>query len=167
MSEVKFKGQPVSLSGTFPNAGSQAPSFELVGQDLSTSYLSSFENKKKILNIFPSLDTPTCSKSMHAFNAKASAISDVVILNISMDLPFAAARFCKAEHLEKVITLSAFRSTFAEDYGVKIAKGALQGLCTRAVLVLGKDNIILHSELVSEITEEPNYEAALNSLKTS
>ncbi len=167
MNEIKFKGQPVSISGTFPKKGSQAPSFTLVAQDLRACDLSSFEGKNKILNIFISLDTPVCSKSMHAFNSKASALSDVVILNISMDLPFAASRFCKAEHLENVITLSAFRSSFPEDYGVKIAKGPLEGLCARAVLVLGKDNKILHSQLVSEITEEPDYESALTSLKSS
>ncbi|MES2199342.1 MAG: thiol peroxidase [Chlamydiota bacterium] len=166
MNEIKFKGKPIHVTGSFPKMGSIAPSFELVSQDLSTKSLSSFEDKNKILNIFISLDTPVCSKSMHAFNAKASAITDVVIINISMDLPFAASRFCKAENLENVITLSAFRSSFPEDYGVNITDGALKGLTARAVLVLGKDNKVLHSELVSEITQEPDYEAAISSLKS-
>ena len=136
MTQVTFKGQPVEINGTLPKAGSQAPSFELVGQDLSTSTLDSFKDKKKILNIFISLDTPVCSISLQSFNTKAGAIADVVVLNISLDLPFAASRFCKAAHLDNIITLSAFRSSFAEDYGVKIAKGPLKDLCARAVLVL-------------------------------
>lgn len=165
MNEVKFKGQPVHITGTLPKVGSQAPSFELVNQDLSVINLDSFKNKIKILNIFISLDTPVCSKSMHAFSAEVHSLTDCVLINISMDLPFAASRFCKAEHLENVITLSAFRSDFPENYGVKIVDGPLQGLLARAVLVLGKDNKVLHSQLVPEITQEPDYKAAISSIK--
>lgn len=137
----------------------------LVNQDLSVTKLDFFKNKFKILNIFISLDTPVCSKSMHAFSSEVNALTDCVLMNISMDLPFATSRFCKAEHLENVITLSAFRSDFPEKYGVKITDGPLEGLLARAVLVLGKDNTVLYSELVSEITQEPDYKTALNSIK--
>ena len=160
-----FKGQPIHVKNSLPKTGSKAPSFELVGQDLKVVNLSSFKEKIKILNVFISLDTPVCSKSMHTFNKEANSLSNVVVINISMDLPFAASRFCKAENMENVVTLSAFRSSFANDYGVKIVDGPLEGLCARAVFVLGEDDNILYSELVSEITQEPNYEAALNSIK--
>lgn len=163
MADITFKGQPVHTTGNLPQKGSQAPSFELVGQDLKPMKLDAFQGKKKVLNIFISLDTPVCSKSIHNFNTKAGSMKDVVILDISMDLPFTASRFCKAEGVHAT-TLSAFRSSFPDDYGVKIIDSPLQGLCARAVVTLDQNNKVLYSELVTEITHEPNYEAALASL---
>jgi thiol peroxidase len=162
MAETKFKGKKISLRGELPQIGSMAKSFELLDQSFKTVTLESFGKKKKILNIFISLDTPVCSQSIRSFQSHVKSIPDLVVLNISMDLPFAAARFCKQENIDNVITLSAFRSSFPLDYGVEVAEGALKGLCARAVFVLGEDNRILYKELVSEITQEPNYNAALN-----
>ena len=163
MKEIRFKGKAIHIKGVLPKVGSSAPSFELVGQDLSPISLASFGNKRKILNIFVSLDTSVCSKSIHTFNTEVKGISDLIVINISMDLPFAASRFCKSENIDNVVTLSAFRSTFPEDYGVKIIDGPLEGLCARAVLTLGKDNKVLYTELVPEITQEPDYQAAIKS----
>ncbi|MFZ0564670.1 MAG: thiol peroxidase [Chlamydiales bacterium] len=164
MAEVAFKGKPVHVGGMFPKVGSVAPPFELVCQDLSVKNLSSFGNQKKVLNIFVSLDTSVCSQSVHTFHKRLSQEPNLIVLNISMDLPFAAARFCKAEQLENVLTLSAFRNNFAEDYGVKILDGPLEGLCARALIVLGSDNKVLYSQLVSEITDQPDYQAAVDAV---
>lgn len=162
MQEVTFKGQLTHIRGFLPQVGSKAPNFELVSQDLSVVTLDSLGSQKKLLNIFVSLDTSVCSKSIHTFYEQARSIPHLVVVNISMDLPFAASRFCKEEKLENVLTLSAFRSSFARSYGVEIVDGPLQGLLARAVFVLGEENEILYSELVSEITKEPNYRAALS-----
>ncbi|MGC8808351.1 MAG: thiol peroxidase, partial [Thiomonas sp.] len=134
----------------------------LTDKDLADRTLADYAGKRKVLNIFPSIDTPTCAQSVRAFNARASEKPDTVVLCISADLPFAQARFCGAEGLDKVVNLSEMRDrSFAQAYGVGIAGGPLTGLCARAVVVLDRDNTVLHTELVSEIAHEPNYDAAL------
>lgn len=166
MAQVALKGNPVTVDGTLPTAGSQAPAFTLVGEGLADKSLKDFAGKRKVLNIFPSVDTPTCAASVRAFNASASGLDNTVVLCISADLPFAQARFCGAEGLENVQNLSTLRSReFHTDYGVSIADGPLAGLTARAVVVLDEDDKVLHTELVNEISQEPNYEAALGALK--
>ncbi|MFD0372603.1 thiol peroxidase [Streptomyces sp. NPDC127114] len=166
MAQVALKGNPVTVDGILPAAGSQAPAFTLVGEGLADKTLKDFEGRRKVLNIFPSVDTPTCAASVRAFNAKAAELDNTVVLCISADLPFAQARFCGAEGLENVQNLSTLRGReFHTDYGVSIADGPLAGLTARAVVVLDADDKVLHTELVNEISEEPNYEAALAALK--
>ena len=166
MAQVTLKGNPVQVNGELPAVGSKAPAFSLVAGDLSDATLASFAGKRKVLNIFPSVDTPTCATSVRKFNAEANALPNTVVLNISADLPFAQARFCGAEGLESVQNLSTLRGReFIENYGVAIADGPLAGLTARAVVVLDENDNVLHSELVKEIAEEPNYEAALAVLK--
>ncbi len=163
---VTFAGNPVTLNGNFPAVGAKAPAFTLVGKDLKDVSLKDFAGKRKVLSIVPSLDTPTCAKSTRVFNEKASSLPNTVVLVISADLPFAQARFCGAEGLSNVITLSTLRgSEFKKNYGVEIADGPLAGLCARAVLVLDENDVVKHAELVSEIKNEPNYEAALAALR--
>ena len=164
MGQITFKGSPVSTSGDLPAVGSTAPAMSLAADDLSDATLDTYAGKKKVLNIFPSVDTPVCQLSVKAFNEKAAGIGDVVVLNISADLPFAQKRFCGAEGLDDAVTLSTFRSSFARDYGLEIADSALRGLCSRAVLVLDENNHILHAEQVPEVAQEPNYDAALAAL---
>ncbi len=166
MAQVTLKGNPVHVEGELPKVGAKAHDFTLTAGDLSDATLATFAGKRKVLNIFPSVDTPTCATSVRKFNAQASALNNAVVLCISTDLPFAQARFCGAEGLENVKSLSDFRdSDFAVDYGVSIAEGPLKGLTARAVVVLDENDTVLHSELVSEIGQEPNYEAALAVLK--
>jgi thioredoxin-dependent peroxiredoxin len=165
MSTVSLGGNPVQVSGHFPQKGESVPAFSLVAKDLSNVGLDQFAGKRKILNIFPSVDTPTCAMSVRQFNAKANGLADTVVLCISADLPFAQARFCGAEGLNNVITLSLMRGrNFLGDYGVEIADGPLNGLTARSVVVLDAQNKVLHSELVSEIKNEPDYAAALAAL---
>jgi thiol peroxidase len=164
MATITLKGNAVHTSGELPKIGAQAPDWKLVRGDLSEASLSTFSGKKKVLNIFPSIDTGTCATSVRKFNQEAAKLSNVAVLNISMDLPFAQKRFCGAEGITSAETLSAFRSTFANDYGLKIIDGPLAGLCSRAVIVLDETNRILHTEQVPEIVNEPNYEAALRVL---
>ncbi|MGO2157824.1 MAG: thiol peroxidase [Serratia proteamaculans] len=163
---VHFKGNPVSVAGHLPQAGEQAKAFSLVAKDLSDVALSSFAGQRKVLNIFPSIDTGVCATSVRTFNQLASGLDNTVVLCISADLPFAQSRFCGAEGLENVVTLSTLRGAeFKQAYGVEITDGPLAGLTARAVVVLdGQDNV-LYSELVDEITHEPNYDAALAALK--
>ncbi|ELR66749.1 Thiol peroxidase, Tpx-type [Photobacterium marinum] len=162
MSQVTFQGNPVAISGQLPVAGSIAPSFSLTAGDLSALELSSLAGKKVVLNIFPSIDTPVCAQSVRTFNQKAAELDNVVVVCISADLPFATGRFCEIENIANVQHASTFRSPeFAEAYGVAIPKGALKGLTTRAVVCLDESGVVLHSELVAEITDEPNYNAAL------
>ncbi|MGL5326183.1 MAG: thiol peroxidase [Aeromonas sp.] len=162
---ITLQGQPVEVAGHFPAIGEQATAFTLVGKDLADVTLASFAGQRKILNIFPSVDTPVCATSVRKFNAEASALNNAVVLCISADLPFAQARFCGAEGLDKVITLSTLRgANFMEQYGVAIASGPLVGLTARALLVLDEQDKVLHAELVSEVTQEPNYAAALAAL---
>jgi len=159
---VTLHGNPVQVAGNLPAIGQVAPAFTLVSGKLQDTSLSSFGGQRKVLNIFPSVDTPTCATSVRKFNTEASALENTVVLCISADLPFAQARFCGAEGLDKVVNLSTLRGNeFLKNYGVAIADGPLTGLAARAVVVLSADNTVLHSELVSEIGDEPDYAAAL------
>jgi len=160
---VTLKGGPVEIGGTFPQKGQTAPDFSLADKTRTDVTLANFSGKRKVLNIFPSIDTPTCATSVRTFNQQAAKLSNTVVLCISADLPFAQNRFCAAEGIENVETLSTFRNTaaFAQSYGVAIKSSSLAGLTSRAVVVLDENNKVLHSELVAEITEEPNYDAAL------
>ena len=165
-STVTLGGNPVQVKGAFPQTGQKAADFSLVGNDLADVTLEKFAGKRKVLNIFPSIDTPTCATSVRTFNKKANELKNTVVLCISADLPFAQKRFCGAEGLENVVTLSLMRGReFLENYGVALASGPLAGLAARAVVVLDENNTILHGELVGEIKNEPNYEAALAALK--
>ena len=159
MATITLKGNPIPTSGDLPKPGDAAPDFSLLRSDLSRATLGSFSGKK-ILNIFPSIDTPVCATSVRKFNKHASE-KGVTVLNISEDLPFAQKRFCVAEGIDKCESLSAFCSSFGKDYGLEIGAGPLAGLTARAVVVLDSDNKVLHAELVPEIAQEPNYEAAL------
>jgi thiol peroxidase len=161
MARITLKGNPINTSGNLPATGAKAPALSLVQQDLAEATLATFAGKTRILNIFPSIDTPTCALSVRNFNAQAGSKAGVVVLNISADLPFAQKRFCGAEGIAGAVTLSSFRSSFADDYGVKITDGPLKGLCARAVVVLDPEGKVKHSELVPEIAQEPNYAAAL------
>ncbi|HJL20478.1 MAG TPA: thiol peroxidase [Sandaracinaceae bacterium LLY-WYZ-13_1] len=163
MAETALKGTPIRTSGELPKEGTQAPPFRLVRQDLSEASSEDY-GKKMVLNIFPSIDTSVCATSVRTFNEKAGSRDDAVVLNVSMDLPFAAQRFCGAEGLEGVETLSAFRSTFPTDYGVRLEEGPMSGLTARAVVVLDGEGTVLHRELVPEIAQEPDYDAALAAL---
>lgn len=165
MATITLKGSPVQTSGELPALHTEGPGFRLVGKGLNDLSLHDFAGKKKILNIFPSVDTPTCAMSVRSFNQRAAAIKDAVVLCISADLPFAQSRFCGAEGLSNVVMLSLMRGhQFAKDYGLKIETGPLAGLCARACIVLDENNKVLHVELVSEIANEPNYDAALKAL---
>ncbi|MDO5640741.1 MAG: thiol peroxidase [Neisseria sp.] len=164
MSKVTLQGNPVDVAGPFPEKDQTAPDFTLAAGDLSDKSLADFDGKRKILNIFPSVDTGVCAKSVRTFNEKAASLENAVVLCISADLPFAQARFCGAEGIDNVVMLSSFRSGFAEDYGVAISSSGMRGLDARAVVVLDESNKVLHSELVSEIAQEPNYDAALAAL---
>jgi len=166
MSTVTLKGNPVEIGGNFPQKGQTVPDFKLADKTRTDVSLANFAGKRKVLNIFPSIDTPTCATSVRTFNQKASSLDNTVVLCVSADLPFAQNRFCGAEGIENVQTLSTFRNTagFAESYGVAIKDSSLAGLTARAVVVLDENNKVLHSELVSEITNEPNYDAAIAAL---
>ena len=162
---VTLGGNPVQVAGNFPHKGQTAPAFTLVAKDLADTPLASFAGKRKVLNIFPSIDTPTCALSVRRFNQSASSLANTVVLCISADLPFAQKRFCGAENLDNVVTLSTMRgANFLQDYGVAISSGPLAGVAARAVVVLDENDVVLHSELVGEIKNEPNYEAALQAL---
>ncbi len=165
-SSVTLKGNPISIGGNFPTKGQTAPAFSLANAKREMLDLEAFAGKRKILNIFPSIDTPTCATSVREFNKRAASANNTVVICISADLPFAQTRFCGAEGIENVQTLSTFRDTakFSHDYGVAILDGSLAGLTARAVIVLNENNQVIHSELVSEIANEPNYEMALSVL---
>lgn len=165
MSSVTMRGNPVSVAGSFPRKGDQAPAFSLVNKDLGETTLASLSGKRKILNIFPSVDTPVCASSVRKFNEQASQLDNTQVLCISADLPFAQARFCGAEGLDNVINLSTLRGAeFMQNYGVALTDGPLAGLTARAVVVLDENDQVLHSELVPEIGQEPDYQAALAAL---
>lgn len=159
MATITLRGNPVETSGELPAVGSTAPDFSLLKQDLTRVSLKDFPGKK-VLNIFPSIDTPVCATSVRKFN-QLVADKGVTVLAISEDLPFALKRFCGAEGIEKVVPLSAFRSSFGKDYGVELKTGPLAGLCSRAVVVLDENNKVVYAEQVPEIGQEPNYDAAL------
>lgn len=159
---IQFLDQSISVGGEVPAAGNSAPDFSLTGTDLSTVALKNFEGKRLVLNIFPSIDTPTCANSVRAFNERAANMENTVVLCVSADLPFAAKRFCGDEGIDNVSCASTFRSGgFADAYGVNMLDSALAGLCARAVIVIDEHGQVLHSELVDPISDEPDYEAAL------
>jgi thioredoxin-dependent peroxiredoxin len=165
-STVNQAGNPVEVAGDFPREGQRAPSFALVGKDLADVPLSSFAGKRKILNIFPSIDTPTCATSVRKFNQRANEQPNTVVLCISADLPFAQNRFCGAEGLSNVVTLSTLRGRdFLRNYGVELKSGPLAGLAARSIVVLDANDTVLHSELVPDISQEPDYEAAFAALR--
>ncbi len=165
MSTVTLQGNTVHVDGEFPAVGQSAPAFSLVDKDLKDVTLASFGSQRKVLNIFPSVDTGVCAASVRRFNELAGKLDDTVVLCVSADLPFAQARFCGAEGLDNVVNLSTLRgASFLNDYGVALADGPLAGLAARAVVVLDGDNRVLHAEMVPEIAQEPDYEAALKAL---
>ena len=166
MAKVTHKGNPIDIAGTFPTVGQTAPSFTLVGKDLGDVSLKDFAGKRKVLDIVVSLDTSICATSARKFNETAGSQPNTVVLVISGDLPFAASRFCTTEGLNNVVTLSTFRGQqFLRDYGVQITSGKLVGLAARSVLVLDEKDKVIHAELVPEIAQDPNYDAALAALK--
>lgn len=164
MATITLKGNPCQTSGNLPAKGAPAPDSLLIKTDLSEAKVSAWAGKK-ILNIFPSIDTPVCATSVRKFHENAAKLTGVTVINVSVDLPFAQKRFCGAEGIENATIASAFRTTFAKDYGVSITSGPLTGLCARAIVVLDEKNRVLHAELVPEIAQEPNYEAAMNACK--
>ena len=155
----------INTSGELPEVGNQAPDFTLVNGRLEDVSLKTYAGKKKILNIVPSLDTPVCAASARAFNEKADRCENTIILMVSADLPFAQGRFCEAEGLKEVTPVSTFRSSFAKDYGVHIMDSMLAGLTARAVVIIDENDRIIYTELVTEITHEPNYDEALSVIK--
>jgi thiol peroxidase len=165
MATITLRGNSIHTAGNPPTVGTRAPDFVLVDGKLADKTLTDFAGKKKLLSIVPSLDTPVCALSTKKFNDHVKSHSDTVLLLISADLPFAQGRFCSAEGTANVVPLSMMRSRqFAKDYGVLIEDGPLAGISARAVVVLDENNKVLHSELVPEIANEPNYEAALKAL---
>lgn len=165
MASITIKGNPIHTNGTLPEVGQNAPDFELVNTDLSTSKLSDYKGTRVVLNVFPSVDTGICAASVRAFNKEASNLSNTKVLCISKDLPFAQDRFCGAEGLENVINHSDFKTgEFGKNYGLEIIDGPLQGLHSRAVIVLDENGKVLYTEQVPEIVQEPNYSAAIDIL---
>ncbi|MDR3670127.1 MAG: thiol peroxidase [Holophaga sp.] len=166
MAQVTLKGNPFHTAGELPRVGSQAPAFSLTRTDLSPVSPADFKGQRVVLNIFPSIDTPTCATSVRKFNAQASQMPNTVVLCISADLPFAAGRFCSTEGLDKVVPASVFRSSeFGSAYGVTLTDGPLKGLLARSVVVLDASGKVIYTELVGEISTEPNYDAAIKALK--
>ena len=164
MAEITLGGNPVHTSGELPEVGSAAPAFTLTGNNLADVTAADFAGKNVVLNIFPSVDTPTCATSVRTFNERAAGLDDTAVVCVSADLPFAQSRFCGAEGIDNVSSASSFRSTFGADYGVTLTDGVLAGVLARAVVVIGADGTVKHTELVSEIAQEPDYDAALNAL---
>ncbi|MBT8144631.1 MAG: thiol peroxidase [Gammaproteobacteria bacterium] len=164
MATVTLKGNPCNTSGDLPAVGASAPAFELTNGKLEDVSLADFSGKKKLISVFPSVETPVCAISTKKFNDHARDNADTVMLMVSTDLPFAQARFCGDEGLENVHTLSTFRSNFAREYGLLLVDGPLAGLTARAVLVLDENDKVVYTQLVSEIAEEPDYEGALAAL---
>ena len=165
MASVLFGGNPVNTNGELPKVGTKAPDFKLLTSNLSIVSLSDFAGSKLVLNIFPSIDTPTCATSVRTFNAEASKLENTKVLCISRDLPFAQNRFCGAEGLENVINLSDFNTgNFGKDYGLEFVEGAFTGLHSRAIIVIDENGIIKHTEQVANTSNEPNYEATFAAL---
>jgi thiol peroxidase len=165
MATVTLKGNPVATSGELPAVGQTTPDFRLVRGDLSEATLSDYAGKRKIINIVPSLDTPVCATQARRFNEAAADLDNTLVLVVSGDLPFAQGRFCTTEGIEGLETLSTFRSTaFGRDWGIGLVDGPLAGLNARAVVVTDENDRVIHSQLVPEITEEPDYDAALSAL---
>ncbi|WP_224069450.1 thiol peroxidase [Arachidicoccus terrestris] len=165
MTTIQFKGNPIHTVGALPQKGTEAPDFTLVGVDLSNKSLSDFKGKYVILNIFPSVNTGVCAASVRQFNKDAASVPNATVLCISKDLPFAQSQFCGAEGIENVVMLSDFRTDFGHQYGVQMADGPLQGLLSRAVVVINPEGKIIYEQQVPEITEEPNYEKALAAIQ--
>ena len=166
MASVTLRGNPITVGGSFLKKGDVAPDFSLTGNDMKDVGLKDYAGKKKVISIVPSLDTPVCAKSTRQFNESASSAPNTVVLVVSADLPFAQKRFCGAEGLNNVVTLSTVRGRdFHQKYGVDIQDGPLKGVTARGVVVLDENNKVLYSELVPEIAQEPNYDVALNALK--
>lgn len=163
MAQITLRGNPINTVGDLPAVGAQAPAFALTGTDLGEIANGQFDGKAVVLNIFPSVDTPVCATSVRSFNERAAA-TGVSVVCVSKDLPFALKRFCGAEGIENVVSASAFRSSFGEDYGITIADGPMAGLLGRAVVVVGADGNVAYTELVPEIGSEPDYEAAISAL---
>ncbi|WP_110207088.1 thiol peroxidase [Nocardioides daejeonensis] len=163
MATTAFKGNPVNTVGTLPAVGSAAPTYDLVGEGLS-ALTSADRSGRTVLNIFPSVDTGVCAASVRKFNELAAGLENTTVINVSKDLPFAQARFCGAEGIENVKVGSAFRSSFGEDFGVTMTDGPLAGLLARSVVVLDEAGNVVHSQLVDEITTEPDYDAAIAAL---
>lgn len=161
---ITLKGNEVHTIGALPSVGTSVKDFALVDSGLAVKTLETFAGKKKVFNIFPSIDTPTCAASSRKFNEEASKLENTVVINVSKDLPFALGRFCAAEGLNNVETLSDFRSSFGDDYEVTITDSPLKGLLSRAVIVTDENNKVVYTEQVSEIADEPNYDAALAAL---
>lgn len=164
MANVTFRNEPTTTSGELPAVGADLPDFTLVGGDMKEISLADFAGKRVVLNIFPSLDTGVCAQSVRTFNEKAAGLDNTVVLCVSKDLPFAQQRFCAAEGIENVTAASAFRSTFGEDYGVIMQGSPIKGLLARSVVVADADHKIIHTELVGETADEPNYEAVEKAL---
>ena len=165
MAKITLKGEQTATIGYLPDVGDEAPDFTLTGKDLSETTLKDFAGQQIILNVFPSIDTEVCATSVRRFNVEASTLDNSVVLCVSADLPFAHQRFCAAEGLDDVISLSSFRSqAFGNDYGLSITSGPLTGLLARAIVVIDDSGKVVFTELVPEIVQEPNYEAALSAL---
>ena len=164
MAKITLKGNPVTTCGELPAVGSKAPDFTLADNKLADVTLASYAGKKKLLNIVPSLDTPTCATSTRRFNEKATEHPDTVVLVVSADLPFAQKRFCETEGLNDVVPLSTMRSNFARDYGVQLTDSKLKGLTCRAIVVIDENDNVAYTQLVGEIAEEPDYDKALAAL---
>jgi thioredoxin-dependent peroxiredoxin len=164
MAQITLRGNPINTVGELPAVGSKAPAFSLTGADLGAVSSDQYSGKAVLLNIFPSVDTPVCATSVRTFNVRA-ADGGATVVNVSKDLPFAQKRFCAAEGIENVSTASAFRDSFGEDYGVTITDGPMAGLLARSVVVIGADGNVAYAELVPEIAQEPDYDAALAALK--
>ncbi|WP_370897823.1 thiol peroxidase [Chryseobacterium gossypii] len=165
MSTITLKGNEVHTIGSLPSIGTTIRDFALVDSALNVKVLSDFDGKKKVFNIFPSIDTGVCAASARKFNEEASKLENTVVINVSKDLPFALGRFCAAEDLDNVETLSDFRGSFGDDYEVTITDSPMKGLLSRAVIVTDADNKVVYTEQVSEIANEPDYEAAISALK--
>ncbi len=166
METVYFKGTPCHTYGQIPAVGTLAPGFNLAGKGLDEVRLSDYKGKRVVLNVFPSLDTPVCAASVRKFNQEAAGLENTAVVCISMDLPFAMGRFCSAEGIENVTVASAFRSpVFSQEYGLQIVDGPLAGLLARAVIVLDENHKVIYSDLVEEITNEPDYKGAISVLK--
>ncbi|WP_297007257.1 thiol peroxidase [uncultured Corynebacterium sp.] len=161
MADTAFSGTPAHTVGDLPAVDTQAPAFTTVDTDLNDVSLSDFAGKRVVLNIFPSVDTGVCATSEREFNRRATGLDNTVVVSVSKDLPFALGRFCAAEGIGNVVPTSAFRSSFSEDYGVRLLDSPLAGVLARAVVVIDTDGTVLHSQLVPEITTEPDYDAAL------
>jgi len=164
MATITFQGKPINTVGDLPTVGSTAPQFKLTNRKMQDVGLAEFAGKRKVLNIVPSLDTPTCATSTRKFNEKAAHLHDTVVLVVSADLPFAQARFCEIEGIKHVIALSTFRSSFGHDYGIELLDSILAGLTARAVLVIDENDKVIYSQLVAEIADEPDYTSALAAL---